>query len=674
MKNLYSEKEARVFARRYRPADLARRLYTSRLLGGDPRLVLHGGGNTSVKILIEDGAGEKIQVLRIKGSGRDLAAIEPADMPALGLAPLAGLRARKRLSDSQMIDALAAARLTAGGPAPSVETLLHAFLPAKFIDHTHANAVLALTDQPDGRALCARVFGSRAAIVPYFRPGFDLARSAARQFEANPGIEGLILLRHGIVTFGETAQQAYGRMIDLVSLAEKYLAPGPKRVFAAARLPARLLPQARVAPILRGCLAAGERAPMVLDFRTDRMIRAFVDGRDLARYGRAGLATPDHLIRIKAKPLIVPPPEQGREDKFRAAVGRALKRYVAQYDAYFTRQDKRQGAGKIPLDPLPRVILVPGMGLFGAGRGAREAGVAADLARANLEIITHAERIGKFRSISEKQAFAVEYWSLEQAKLGDRPELPLAGRVVVITGGASGIGRASALAFAAEGAEIAVLDLEAAAADRVAADVGGLGLACDVTRPGDVAAAFDRVCAHFGGIDIVLSNAGRAWQGEIGTLSDGVLRESFELNFFAHQSVAQNAVRIMRAAGNGGVLLFNASKQAVNPGADFGPYGLPKAATLFLMRQYALDHGKDGIRSNAVNADRIRSGLLTEAMIAERSRARDLSEARYMSGNLLGREVTAEDVAQAFVALAKAEKTTGAVLTVDGGNIAAALR
>jgi NAD(P)-dependent dehydrogenase (short-subunit alcohol dehydrogenase family) len=310
---------------------------------------------------------------------------------------------------------------------------------------------------------------------------------------------------------------------------------------------------------------------------------------------------------------------------------------------------------------------VPGVGLFGLGNSAKDARIAADLAETTVEVIADAERLGTYQSIPEPDIFDIEYWSLEQAKLGAAAEKPLARRVVVVTGGGSGIGAATAQAFAREGAEVVVLD-------RDTSKVKGFAIACDVTRPDEVRAAFDKVAATHGGVDIVVSNAGAAWQGKIGEVDDAILRQSFELNFWAHQSVAQNAVRIIKAQGLGGCLLFNTSKQAVNPGPDFGPYGLPKAATLFLSRQYALDHGADGVRSNAVNADRIRSGLLTDDMIARRSTARGVSEADYMGGNLLGLEVTADDVAQAFVALAKATKTTGAVVTVDGGNIAAALR
>jgi NAD(P)-dependent dehydrogenase (short-subunit alcohol dehydrogenase family) len=320
-------------------------------------------------------------------------------------------------------------------------------------------------------------------------------------------------------------------------------------------------------------------------------------------------------------------------------------------------------------------VLVPGLGLFGLGRGKKDAAIAADLAEAAIECITDAEAIGRFRSISEDDMFDVEYWSLEQAKLGQARPLPLAGQVVAITGAGGAIGAATAKAFAAAGAEVALMDIDLAAAQKAASAIGKTALAipCNVTND-SVTMAFDRIAQEFGGVDIVVSNAGAAWQGRIGEVDDSILRQSFELNFFAHQRVAQAAVKIMLKQGTGGCLLFNVSKQAVNPGANFGPYGLPKAATLFLVRQYAVDYGAEGIRSNGVNADRIRSGLLTDNFIKQRSQARGVSEQEYMSGNLLGREVTAEDVAQAFLHQALELKTTGDVTTVDGGNIAAALR
>jgi NAD(P)-dependent dehydrogenase (short-subunit alcohol dehydrogenase family) len=372
--------------------------------------------------------------------------------------------------------------------------------------------------------------------------------------------------------------------------------------------------------------------------------------------------------------LIVPSPTAG--SAFRDAARRAAADFMAAYQGYFARNNANARPPKKPLDPAPRVILVPGLGLFGLGRSKKDAVIAADIAESAVGTITDAEAIGRFEALGEADLFEMEYWSLEQAKLGAAVEKPLAGQIAVITGAAGAIGAATAAAMRAGGAEVALLDRDEAAVRERARAIGGaaLALCCDVTDGASVRAAFDRVAEVFGGVDILVSNAGAAWQGRIGEVEESVLRDSFELNFFAHQRVAQHAVRIMRAQGTGGVLLFNLSKQAINPGPGFGPYGLPKAATLFLMRQYALDYGADGIRANGVNADRIRSGLLTPAMIASRAKARGLDERGYMSGNLLGREVTAEDVAQAFLHHALALKTTADVTTVDGGNIAAALR
>ena len=677
MKNLWSDREARSFVRRYAKEcvnrDRALRVYTSRLLGGEPALVLHGGGNTSVKTTMKDVMGQNIEVLCVKGSGWDMAAIEPEGLPAVRLGPLREIVKLKRLSDEDMVNAQRVNLLDSTAPNPSVETLLHAFLPHKFIDHTHANAVLSLTDQKDGEALCRRLFGKKMGYVPYIKPGLGLSRKTLQVYEADPSVQGLILLKHGIFTFGDTAKHAYSRMIGMVTLAELRLKKGRKKVFTAAKLPQKTTAVADIAPVLRGLTRYGGKR-LIFDFRGGAKVLNFVNGKDIRRYACQGTATPDHAIRTKQKPLITPAPETGGLNAFRKGTARALDRYVKDYQAYFKRNNRRQKIKRTELDPMPRVIMVPGLGLFGLGADAKAARVTADLAETNIEVITAAERLGAYKVISEADTFDIEYWSLEQAKLGKGSEKPLARHVSVVTGGGSGIGAATARALAAEGSEVAVLDQDEKAALAVAAEFGGLVLACDVTDGRAVRRAFDQVVKKYGGVDIVVSNAGAAWPGTIGEVPDKVLRDSFELNFFAHQSVAQNAVRVMVAQGTGGCLLFNTSKQAVNPSKGFGPYGLPKAATMALMRQYALDYGHLGIKSNAVNADRIRSGLLTDDMVKARARARGLSQSDYMSGNLLGCEVTADDVAKVFVDLARSAKTTAAIVTVDGGNIAAALR
>ena len=408
-------------------------------------------------------------------------------------------------------------------------------------------------------------------------------------------------MRHGIFTFEEDARTSYELMIEMVSLAEAHLARS-RRTLVQSQLPAELASVAEIAPILRGAVALeknsheGKFKRQILCFRSNAEILEYVGGVELPRYSQQGVATPDHTIRTKNWPLLVPPPRAGNLTEWTEQVRIAVADFVASYHAYFARNNARVNGIKKELDPHPRVILVPGIGLFGLGASAKDAGIAADIAENTIEVVGCAESMSRYQPIPEEDQFDVEYWSLEQAKLGKAAEKVLARQVAVVTGGGSGIGRATALAMARQGAEVAVLDVNGEAATRVAKEIGGtaLALACDVTDSQSVRCAFDAVVERFGGVDIVVSNAGAAWQGRIGEVDDATLRRSFELNFFAHQTVAQNAVRIMKAQGTGGCLLFNTSKQAVNPGKDFGPYGLPKATTLFLVKQYALDYGKEG--------------------------------------------------------------------------------
>jgi rhamnose utilization protein RhaD (predicted bifunctional aldolase and dehydrogenase)/NAD(P)-dependent dehydrogenase (short-subunit alcohol dehydrogenase family) len=673
--------------------DFALRIYTTRLLGCDPKLVLHGGGNTSLKTQLHDRLGEEVDVLRVKGSGADMATIEPPGFSAVRLAPMRKLRALEAIDDIELVAVERANLIDATAPNPSVEMMLHAFLPHKFIDHTHANAVLSIIDQPDGEQKCADVFGGRLGFVPYVMPGFGLAKKAIEVFERGKPSDGLILSKHGIVTFGADAREAYERMIEMVSLAEDLIARRRKSVATGTVAAAKPASLAVIAPIVRGACSEhdakieGAWRRLVLDFRPIEPFADFFAHPGFARLSEAGLITPDHTIRTKNWPLVLPPPQPDKLDEFARATRDAVVAFVAHYRSYFERNNKRTGGIKHELDPLPRVVLVRDLGFFGLGRSKHDAVIAADIAEAWMATILDAEAVGRFESISEANMFDAEYWPLEQAKLalalpspasggGLGRGLPLAGQIAAVTGAAGAIGAATAKAFAAAGAEVALLDLDLAAARDAAKAIApsALPVACDVTDAGSVNTAFERIAENFGGVDIVVSNAGAAWQGRIGEVDEAILRKSFELNFYGHQRVAQAAVRIMRAQNTGGCLLFNVSKQAVNPGPNFGPYGIPKAAALALMRQYALDYGADGIRANAVNADRIRSGLLTPDMIASRSKARGLSEKDYMSGNLLGREVTADDVAQAFLHHALALKTTADVTTVDGGNIAAAMR
>ncbi len=695
-RNRWSDAGAAAAVERYRAAGiseaLALRTYSARLLGADPELVLHGGGNTSVKTTVTGLLGESIEVLCVKGSGWDLATIEPPGHPAVRLEPLLALRALEALSDEDMVAAQRQNLIDPAAPNPSVEALLHAFLPHPFVDHTHSIALLALADQPDAGAVCRSIYGDRVAIVPYVMPGFALAKAAAEAYEtaaaraAAGGIEleGMVLLQHGLFSFGSSAKQSYERMIELVGEAERALSQ-VERSYHPLSLPSPAAPAAALLPLLRGALgraagAEGLASRWLLDLRFEPHALAVVNDERLAEWATRGVATPDHVIRTKARPLVLPPAPPAGDSKalsaWAAAADLALAAYISDYQAYFARQNERVGGIKKALDPLPRVLAVPGLGLIGVGASASAAAVTADISGAWAATLLAAEALGSFRPVGEDDTFDMEYWSLEQAKLGKGTEKPLARQVVLVTGGAGGIGAATARAFAAQGADLVVLDLDGEGAGATAAACGpwALGLGCDVTDPVAVRAAIAAACAHFGGLDIVVSNAGAAWSGPIAQLPEADLRASFELNFFAHQHVAQAAVAVFEAQGIGGQMLFNVSKQALNPGPEFGAYGIAKAALLALMRQYALEGGAKGLRANGINADRIRSGLLDDAMIRERSAARGLTEAAYMGGNLLGQEVRASDVADAFVALARMERTTGALLTVDGGNVAAMVR
>ncbi len=692
MDSCWSDVEAARFVEGYGaqgvPPELALRTYSARLLGRDARLVLHGGGNTSVKLDMRDVFGDVVKVLCVKGSGWDLARIEPAGHPAVRIEPLHRLRKLDRLSDEDMVNVLRSNLLDNAAPTPSVETLLHAYVEARFIDHTHAVAALVVADQPDSRALCEQIYGERVLWIPYVMPGFELAQVVAKACEAHPQAQGLLLSQHGLFSFGATAKQSYERMIEFVTLAENFI-EGRRSAVTPSVAPSIAPPliaseycaaMADIAPHLRALFAklAPNGAPRhwIFDLRDNAQALDFANGLGQSEAAQRGVATPDHVIRMKGRPLVLPAPRRDQIEAWVTQSAQRLTEFVANYHAYFERNNARVGGTKTELDALPRAIVVPQLGVIAVGKSAAEAAVNADVIESWIEVLSQAQACGAYAPVGEADEFDMEYWSLEQAKLGKQVAKPYQGRVVAITGAGSGIGAATVRAFAALGAEVALLDSNLEAARSVAAAIGphALALHCDVTQPDSVRSAFDALVRRFGGLDVLVSNAGVAKQGAMLNLPDATLRTSFDVNFFAHQMVAQAAVDIMKKQGMGGVLLFNVSKQAVNPGPDFGAYGTSKAALMALMRQYAIEHGKDGIRCNAVNADRIRSGLLDAQMIAQRAKARGLSETQYMAGNLLGVEVTAEDVAQAFVASAQLTKSTGNVICVDGGNVAAMLR
>ncbi|MCF6271941.1 MAG: bifunctional aldolase/short-chain dehydrogenase [Rhodobacteraceae bacterium] len=667
------------------PADreLALRVYTSRLIGGDLNLVLHGGGNTSCKLERQDIFGNPEKVLHVKGSGWDLGIIEAAGLPGVRLDPLVKLRALNALSDEDMVNLQRANLLDSTSPNPSVETLLHAFLPHKYVDHTHASAMLALADLPNAEAVVKEIFGNRLVCVPFIMPGFELAKVAAEVYDANPDVEGLILINHGHFAFGDSAKESYDRLIAHTNEVEAWLQKTSGQVPAVATGSSEAMEAkaAEILPMLRGIIGTRNAGftknrdfPMpVMNLRTGANVQAFIARDDLAALSRRGVATPDHVIRTKNYPVLITAEIMAGGHK---AVAKAVDDYIAQYTDYFTTNNARLGGIKTMLMPTPNLAWIEGVGVVGISANAKAANAASDLAAQNMNVMTNGEACGGFHPVSPEQLFDMEYWSLEQAKLGKGKPPALQGRVVMITGGGGAIGLATAQSFAALGANIFIVDLEPSALDAALNTLGAghAGIALDITAEGAEDQATDACIRAFGGLDILVSNAGAAWTGEMANLPDETLRKSFELNFFAHQRFAKAAAAVFKAQGRGGQILFNVSKQAVNPGKGFGAYGIPKAATFFLLRQLALELGSMGVRVNGINADRIRSGLLDEDFVAERAKARGIDEETYMAGNLLKREVEAHHVGNAFVALALSERTTAHVMTVDGGNIEAALR
>jgi rhamnose utilization protein RhaD (predicted bifunctional aldolase and dehydrogenase)/NAD(P)-dependent dehydrogenase (short-subunit alcohol dehydrogenase family) len=668
-------------------ADLADRVYTSRLLGRDPSLVLHGGGNTSVKSRSPEVDGQLVDVLWVKGSGWDLGSIEPKGFSQCRLAPLRAHCRLPSLSDEAMVAGLRSQMLDPSGPTPSVEALLHAHLPGKFVDHTHADAVLAIVDQPDAARRVAELWGDRASFLPYVAPGFILAQRILELgiTESSPPL--LVLEKHGIFSWGQSARESYERMIDAVTEAERYLVTQARRARVAGGLE-RPAPEARalrlaLAPVLRGALARRDGgARFMLDFRSGPALLEFLASEASPIVAARGCITPDHSIRTKPFPAWIdlssaagnlPVAELGQR------VEAGLERFAKQYEAYF---DAHRGRSALPvtrLDLLPRVVAVPGVGIVGLGKTSAQAAIAADLYEHAVEVMTRAESIGEYQPVSHGDLFDVEYWSLEQAKLGGkRAEAVLGGQIAVVTGAASGIGLETAAHFLALGAHVTLVDRDSealgAAHAALAAKHGEAVEACvaDLTQPEQARAAIEAAVLKFGSVDIVVSNAGTAPSGALHESSGTeLLTQSLEVNLLSHQHVASAAASILLRQGTGGCLLFNASKSAFNPGPMFGPYAVAKSALVALMKQYAIDLAPFGVRANAVNADRVRTGLFSEALIESRARARGTTAEAYFKTNLLGRETLASDVARAFAYLASAAATTGTVLPVDGGNPAA---
>lgn len=688
MENRWSDRDASDWVERLAPEwgeAMALRVYTSRLIGSDPDLVMHGGGNTSLKGRVTTAVGEEVEVLFVKGSGWDLDAIEPPGLPAVRLEPLRRLRDLDGLSDQEMVNQLRTNLLDGSAPNPSVETLLHAFLPHRVIDHTHADIALVLTNQPgdDGRALAAEAFGPTWGWVPYVMPGFALAKRAAEVFEADLSIEGLVLGNHGLFSFADDARTAYERMIAAVSRAEAFVAGRVGRpALTAARPGPDAAVVARWAPEIRGALATPTGDPdrpwqrVILEHRADAELLDLLDRPNAATNAVANPLTPDHVIRTKGPALFVLP---GDPERVRPDLDQAVTAYRAAYEAYVAAHRDRATTPIRPLDPSPRVVLVPGVGIFGVGGTAREARVAADIAEHTVRAKALGDALGTYTGLPDADLFDMEYWSLEQAKVGTARLPILAGQVALVTGAAGAIGFGICAKLIDAGAHVVLSDVSAERLDAAVAELGGpvTGVVMDVTDEASVSAGVAEACRRFGGLDICVLNAGVAHVSEITATDLADFRRVVDTNLTGYFLVLREVAALLVRQGTGGSIVVNSSKNVFGPGAAFGAYSASKAGAHQLGKVAALELAEAGIRVNMINADAVfgdehrPSGLWQEvgpARAAAKGLDADDLEDHYRGRNLLKARVTPEHVGNAVVFFAAGlTPTTGATLPVDGG-------
>jgi rhamnulose-1-phosphate aldolase/alcohol dehydrogenase len=707
MDNLWRDTEARSLE----GIDLL--VYRSRLIGRDPRLVLWGGGNTSLKHVETDFRGRPVRVMRIKGSGVDLKTVGPDGFPGIRLDDLEPLQERGAMADQEMVHYLVRCLVDPGSPRPSIETLLHGFLPAPHVDHTHADAILALTNTVDGRRHVREAFGEDAVWVPYLRPGFALSRRVAEAVRAAPRARCAVLEKHGLIAWGSTARESYDTTIAFNTRAEEYARDRARgrAVFGGIVVPpldpaVRRRVVARLAPALRGRLAGGAdgvaRRPLVLRFEDSDDILEFVGSEAGPQLALAGPATPDHLMYTRARPLVarLPPGADLRTDAGIAALGESLAadfgKYADWYALYLRKHAGGPAAGSGAATPAgagpgagpvagrhPRVILIPGVGLLAAGRDARRAAMVAEIYHHTIAVLRAASGIGTYESLSLQDCHDIESWPLEIYRLSLAPPGPeLEGRVALVTGAASGIGRAIARRLAAEGCHVAVTDRDEPGARALADEIetahgAGRALAArlDVGDEAAVRSVFEGTVLVWGGIDVVVSNAGFAHTAPVDRMALADWEKSFAVNSTGHFLVARETLRIFKEQGTGGSLIVNASKNVLAPGRDFAAYSAAKAAATQLARIVAIEGGEHGVRVNILNPDAVfqDSRLWSPEVREERARAHGIApgdlEEFYRNRNLLRARVTAEDVAEAAFWLAsdRSAKTTGCILTIDGG-------
>ncbi|WP_270169462.1 bifunctional aldolase/short-chain dehydrogenase [Paenibacillus sp. SYP-B4298] len=668
-------------------------VYRSNLIGTDRRVCNWGGGNTSMKTIEKDFRGRDVEVMWVKGSGSDLATMKAANFTGLRMDDIRPLIERDEMPDEEMVAYLAHCMIDSKHPRASIETLLHAFLPFKHVDHTHPDAIISICCADNGKAVAREIFGDRFVWVPYVRPGFTLSKMIAEGVHANPNAELVLMEKHGLVTWGETSEEAYAKTIAIINEAESYIEARvqEEQLFGGARYAAlsseeRRQIVAEIMPIARGAVSDGKR--MILSFDDAEDVLQFVNSKDAAQLSQVGAACPDHLVHTKMVPLYVSwDPATKDVATLKQAVLDGIEQFKQAYTDYFERN---KNEGDKMFEAAPRVILIPGLGMINTGKSHAMSLVSGALYHRAIAVMRGATSLGQFVSLSENESYNVEYWPLELYKLTLAPaEAEFSRKVALITGGAGGIGSETARRLVSEGAHVVLADLNLEGAQKVADEINqasGAGRAIavkmDVTKEEDVQAAFAETALCYGGVDILVNNAGLATSSPFDETSLKEWNLNMNVLGTGYFLVAREAFKQMKAQAIGGNMVFIGSKNSVYAGKNASAYSAAKALEAHLARCIAAEGGELGIRVNTILPDAILQGsaIWNSNWRNERAAAYgiepDQLEEYYRKRTTLLVNIFPRDIAEgiAFFASSRADKTTGCMLTIDGGVPAAFTR
>jgi rhamnose utilization protein RhaD (predicted bifunctional aldolase and dehydrogenase)/NAD(P)-dependent dehydrogenase (short-subunit alcohol dehydrogenase family) len=653
MKNLWSDDQSKAYA-----DDLALRVYTSRLLGQDPSLVLHGGGNTSVKITKKNLIDQVEEILYVKGSGWDLEFIEKEGFSPVRMSHIINLSKLDSLSDPQMVNELKTQLTDSSAPSPSVETILHAALPFKFVDHTHADAVVTITNTSNGEERIKEIYGDSVVVIPYVMPGFDLAKDVVRIFseQYSQNTQGMILMNHGIFTFGNDAKESYDRMINLVSKAENYLVSHDAwDITESEFLNTSRLKVSEIAE-LRKKISSSAGKSMLFHITNSKLGLSFSNHINIHSLAKRGPLTPDHVIRTKQIPM----------------VGRDVDSYKNEYVSYFQTNEPNAKDRKDMLDAAPRVILDKDLGLCTIGRSMKDVAIISDIYEHTIEGILRAEKLGGFEALPDSDIFDLEYWDLEQAKLKkNNHDSEFSGQVVLITGAASGIGKACVDSFLNRGAAVLAIDISNSI-NSISNHQNFLGLVCDLTDENAIKKMIQKGVKNFGGVDMVVLNAGVFPEGKKFEEIDSIeWSDVFAINFNSNLTLLRELFPILKASFSKGRVVIIGSKNVSAPGPGAAAYSASKAALNQLIRVLSMEWGEYSIRLNTIHPNAVfDTGIWTDKVLQSRANHYRISVDEYKKNNILGVEILSKDVAELAAEMCGKlfSKTTAAQIPVDGGN------